>query len=247
MLNRIESPADSGWLGRLQSRLRDWRLALRPVGEWGIRCVGHRQYVGGLWQEIGQHQFNYLRSVGLQPEHVLLDVACGSLRAGVHLIPYLAPGHYLGIDKEATLIQAGIERELPPDVREMREPRFIVSSDFEFEKFAARPDYVWIHSLFTHLPGELIGRCLEKLRPCAHAGTRCYASFFETEQLVQNANRPHDHRVFHYTQQQMADFGSQYEWTCEYVGDWGHPRGQRLVCYRPRASDEAASTGAAAC
>ena len=87
-------------------------------GPEGIKKAGHRQYVGGYWDEIGRLQFEYLVSQGLRPHHYLLDIACGALRAGIHFIPYLEPGHYLGIDKEADLIQAGTEKELNPEVRE---------------------------------------------------------------------------------------------------------------------------------
>src|SRR6476620_10345865 len=76
---------------------------LPPHGVEGIRQLGHRDYVGGLWDEIGQLQFDFLVSNGLKPQHYLLDIACGSLRAGIHFIPYLETGHYLGIDKEPEL------------------------------------------------------------------------------------------------------------------------------------------------
>ena len=50
----------------------------------GVRRLGHRAFVGGdgdLWDRIGRLQFDFLVSQGLRPEHVLLDFACGSLRA----------------------------------------------------------------------------------------------------------------------------------------------------------------------
>ena len=73
---------------------------LDPEGDRGIEAIGHRQYVGGNWDEIGNLQFNFLKSKGLKPESYLLDIACGSLRLGVKAIPYLNPDHYLGIGKE---------------------------------------------------------------------------------------------------------------------------------------------------
>jgi len=90
---------------------------LDPVGERGIKKVGHREYIGGLWDEVGSLQFNFLCAQGLRPEHRLLDIACGSLRLGVRAIPYLETGHYLGLDKESGLVAAGLENELPKDVR----------------------------------------------------------------------------------------------------------------------------------
>ena len=34
------------------------------------------------WEEVGRAQFDYLRKEGLQPQHYMLDVPCGSFRAG---------------------------------------------------------------------------------------------------------------------------------------------------------------------
>ena len=86
-------------------------------GPEGIKEMGHRQYVGGCWDEIGRLQFDYLVSQGLRPNHYLLDIACGSLRAGIHFIPYLEPGHYLG-DRQGSgpdpgRHRAGIEPRAP--------------------------------------------------------------------------------------------------------------------------------------
>jgi hypothetical protein len=54
--------------------------------------LGHRGFIGGLWDELGRLQVDFPVSEGLEPAHVLLDIGCGSLRGGVHLIPYLEPG-----------------------------------------------------------------------------------------------------------------------------------------------------------
>ena len=42
---------------------------LEPEGETGIQKIGHRAYVGGLWDEIGNLQFEFLVAKGLRPEH----------------------------------------------------------------------------------------------------------------------------------------------------------------------------------
>ena len=84
----------------------------KEQGEGGILQAGHRAYVGGLWEEIGQLQFDFLVEQGLRPSHCFLDIACGSLRGGVHFIRYLEPGHYLGLDREPKLIELGVQEEL---------------------------------------------------------------------------------------------------------------------------------------
>ena len=53
-------------------------------GDAGVDQLGHREYVGGLWDEMGKLQFDFMVSQGLSPEHTMLDIACGALRGGVH-------------------------------------------------------------------------------------------------------------------------------------------------------------------
>jgi SAM-dependent methyltransferase len=205
-----------------------------PQGEAGVLQVGHRNYVGGMWDEIGRLQFNFLVSRGLLPHHYLCDVACGSLRAGIHLIPYLEKGHYLGIDKERMLIDEGMTKELGEELCRSKEPRFVVSSEFEFEKFSEHADFVWAQSLFTHLPPRLIEKCLKNLRGWVSPSGVFYATFFETKTEVVNPDEPHDHEGFSYTKRQMEEFGPRCGWRAEYIGDWSHPRNQVVVKYTPQ-------------
>lgn len=72
---------------------------LPPHGEEGVSQLGHRNYIGGMWEEIGNLQLDFLISNGLSPNHYLLDIACGSLRLGVKAMPYLQPSHYLAVEK----------------------------------------------------------------------------------------------------------------------------------------------------
>src|SRR5260370_20885197 len=77
-----------------------------------VQAGRHREAVGGLWDEIGQLQIDFLVSQGLMPHHRLLDIGCGSLRGGAKLVRYLDPGHYAGVDLHENLINAGYEIEL---------------------------------------------------------------------------------------------------------------------------------------
>ena len=154
--------------------------------------IGHRKYVGGKWDEIGDHQFAFLKQQGLRPKHVLLDIACGSLRLGVKAIPYMQPGHYLGIEKEQQLLDAGVEQELGEALLKSKRPRLLCSSDFSFEQFETPIDMAIAQSLFTHLPPPLIGLCLEKLKPWLKPDGSFFATFFEVEQEINNPSKPHD-------------------------------------------------------
>jgi hypothetical protein len=199
-------------------------------GAKAIRKKGHRGYVGGSWEEFGRLQFDFMVGQGLQPANVLVDVACGSLRAGVHFIPYLDAGNYLGIEKEALLVARGLDLELPAEVREKRRPEIIVSSAFEFDRFSKAPEFGIANSLFTHLTPDVIGLCLTNLR-AATKSCRFFVSFKEVDKPIRNPWRSADYRGFSYTRDQMAEFGHQSGWDVNYVGAWGHRRGLQMMEY----------------
>lgn len=196
----------------------------------------HREYVGGLWDEIGRLQFEFLRARGLKPAHRLFDVACGSLRAGVHFIPYLNADRYFGLDRNSDLIQAGTERELNPRDFHDKRPNFVVSGAFEFEKFGVTADIALAQSLFTHLTPDAIATCLRKLRDSISQTGVFYATFNECAIEQKNPAQSHDHQVFRYTLTQMYRLAHETGWYCKYIGDWGHPRGQKMLELRPKAT-----------
>jgi hypothetical protein len=189
--------------------------------------IGHRDYVGGMWEEMGRLQFDFLISRGLRPEHVFLDIACGSLRAGVHFIRYLDPGNYLGIEKEKVLIHRGLSRELPPDVREEKRPELVASDSFEFDRFSKQPDFSLAQSLFTHLTAADVERCLINLRANVATEHQFYATFAPGASTT--AGRSHARGSFYYSYDELAAIGERSGWRCNHVGDWGHPRKQVMM------------------
>jgi len=209
-----------------------------PEGPEGIEKLGHRRYVGGHWDEIGRLQFEFMRSRGLEPHHRFLDVACGALRAGVHFIPWLAPGCYFGIEKEGELVRLGLETELDPAVRAARGPQIHVGDDFDVGVFGVRFDHALANSLFTHLPPLAIARCLARLRPHMIVGGVFHASFFEVERAVRQDATAHDHGTFRYTRGELEALGRAADFEPRYVGAWGHPRGQQMMAFVAGAPSE---------
>ncbi|MBI4770997.1 MAG: hypothetical protein HY784_11470 [Chloroflexi bacterium] len=90
--------------------IRSW---LRRAA-WRLQGKHYRSAAGGEWERVGQLQYDFLVGRGLKPEHYLLDVACGSFRAGRFLIKYLKPGHYFGFDGDPELLREGQEKALGP-------------------------------------------------------------------------------------------------------------------------------------
>lgn len=213
-------------------RVASHERRLLPEGERQLQKLGHRTYVGGMWEEIGLLQFEFLVRQGLKPSDCLLDIACGSLRGGVHFINYLDVGNYLGIDKEKALIELGIEKELARKVYEYKKPEFVVSDNFEFEKFSKRPRFSVAQSLFTHLIPRDICLCLEKLRAFVEPGHIFFATFLEGDSSA-NLNTSHSLVGFHYSREEMATFGSKRGWKATYIGNWNHPKNQMMMRYEP--------------
>jgi precorrin-6B methylase 2 len=74
-----------------------------------------------LWRMKREFQIAFLAGQGLCPEHHLLDIGCGTLRGGVPIIRRLSPGHYLGIEVRAEVLEEG-RRELAREGLTNREP-----------------------------------------------------------------------------------------------------------------------------
>jgi hypothetical protein len=201
----------------------------RIEGAAGIRAVGHRTYVGGLWHEIGRHQFDFLVRQGLKPSDCFLDIACGCLRGGIHFIDYLDSGNYLGIDKEPMLIELGIRKELGRKKCQRKKPLFVVSDKFEFEKFTGRkPQFSLAQSLFTHITQNDICLCFDNLRRFVAPGHLFFASFVVGDSVV-NPDASHSREAFYYSKTQLATWSESRGWQATYIGDWQHPRSEMMV------------------
>ncbi|WP_018291155.1 class I SAM-dependent methyltransferase [Verrucomicrobium sp. 3C] len=203
---------------------------LLPEGTEGIRALGPKEYVGGLWEEIGELQFRFLLDQGLRPDHILLDVGCGCLRGGIRFIRYLEPGHYLGIDKEPLLLEAG-KREMGADLLREKRPELLASGSFAFRRFSRRPQWALAQSVFTHLCRRDLERCLARLRHVILPGGVFFATFFEATSPSRNPRASHSLGYFAYTRQEMEEFGSRNGWNPTYIGEWNHPRDQRMMVF----------------
>ena len=201
----------------------------RQEGPRGVARYGHRDYVGGAWDQMGKLQFDFLVARGLKPQDVFLDVACGAFRGGVFFIRYLDRGNYLGIEKEELLITEGIAKELGPELVEEKAPEIVISGAFEFQKLSKTPSFALAQSLFTHLCSADIELCLGNLRAFVRPGCRLYASFFETHAVRTNYKTSHAHVSFFYTRRQMERLGEEHGWRAAYIGGWRHPAGQVMM------------------
>jgi len=202
-----------------------------PEGEAGLLVRDHREMVGGKWDEIGLLQFDFMKSQGLKPHHVLCDVACGSFRAGRFFIDYLDAGNYLGIDKQEVLIREGRAKEIGEALWAEKKPEVLIDDAFEFSRFSKHPDFAVANSLFSHLSASDIKRCLKNLAGHAGPGCKFFATYIPSDIPLIHLHSSHSSRSFRYTPEKMLSMGRDAGWHAEYIGDWNHPRKQVMVLY----------------
>jgi len=93
--------------------------------------------IGGSWEEVGNAQWEFLINQGLRPHHKLLDIGCGTLRAGRHFIKHLDTGNYTGLDISPKAIEYG-RRLVHQEGLSDKHPRLLVNTngDFKFDRNA---------------------------------------------------------------------------------------------------------------
>ena len=206
-----------------------------------IAAGKHRERVGGLWDEVGRLQLDFLKQRGLRPEHALLDVGCGALRGGVHFVRYLDADRYHGLDVNASFIEAGKVELSAAGLLEKR-PRLLVDDRFRFTRFGAQFDFAVAVSVFTHLFVNHISRCLVEVSKVLKPGGQFYATFFQAPRPVHldplthhpgGVTTHYDSDPFHYTPDELAALASHAGLSTELIGDWQHPRAQKMLCFRP--------------
>ncbi|MFG1463575.1 class I SAM-dependent methyltransferase [Xanthobacter sp. DSM 24535] len=215
-----------------------------------VRLGAHRSVIGGLWDEIGTLQRDFLLGQGLQAHHRLADIGCGSLRSGVCLVPVLNAGNYFGIDLNESLLDAGWTQEIVPLGLDGKLPRanLNVSDDFDLAPFGVQFDMGIAQSVFTHLPLRFLSQCLERTAPYFRPAARLYATYFEVSEEGFDGPFHHDpggvvtfssHDPYHYTRDQIFHAcGGAEGWDLEFYGDWGHPRSQKMLVFTRRQQTE---------
>ena len=131
-----------------------------PEEEGPVLRAGDRDY--RAWVGPPSRYDKLLANMGLRESHYLLDLGCGSLRAGRLFIPFLKKGHYFGIEPEQWLVEAGIENELGQDILRAKEPHFSYNSDFNLMVFDRQFDFILAQSVFSHTSKAQMEKCLSR-------------------------------------------------------------------------------------
>ena len=220
---------------RVEAQYGEPDYAAWEFGEDARDAQRHRGAVGGLWDEMGLLQRDFLVGQGLAPDMRFLDVGCGSLRAGRLLVPYLDPGNYYGIDIGAEIIEAGYERELDDEARARLPLSNLRMTDRFDADFGVGFDMAIAQSVFTHVSLNHIRLCLHRLGKVMNPGGRFFATFNMRVQdypIDGTWGRYHTERnVFWYYRRDLRYAAEGTPFSFRYIGEWGHPRKQKIVEY----------------
>jgi SAM-dependent methyltransferase len=204
----------------------------RRVGEGS-----HRDVIGGLWEELGALQLEFLKTQGMSPANTLLDLGCGSGRLAVKAVPFLDAGKYYGIDVSPALLGAA-RRELEQAGAGAKCSADTFHATADFKPSPLMPpgfDFAIAQSLFTHLPLHRFAQALYALRPHFEDGGRLFATFFTAPHHVRERRHQTggivsyaDRDPFHFPVQDILCAARDVGWSANWIGDWSHPRDQQI-------------------
>lgn len=185
------------------------------------------------WLKMGRLQLDYLVRHGLSPEHRMLEIGCGNLRAGRLFIRYLEPGNYYGIDispdilmsAQGVLADDGLQALLP-HLTPVRDLRFAFLPDEYF-------DVVHAHSVFSHSPIEVIEECFAHVGRIMKPDAWFDFTFDRTEGVEHQVLR----EDFYYRTETLVTLAGRYGLEAVFMDDWEElPHKQSKIRLTKRAT-----------
>lgn len=210
-----------------------------PRHSAGQCAPGHRAFIDvpELFDYLGAMQFNLLTALGLREHHFLLDIGCGSLRAGKLFIPYLLPGHYYGIEPNRRLLEDGIAHEMGHELVRLKRPVFSYSDDFDLGAFERQFDFILAQSIFTHASSHQIQVCLRAAESVMHRASIFVANFSEGESDYQGSQWVYPSFV-QYTFGHLAQLAEEASLRCGTINWTRPPAGQTwIILVKPEYGD----------
>jgi cyclopropane fatty-acyl-phospholipid synthase-like methyltransferase len=105
-----------------------------------------------------EFQIRFLKSVGLQPEHYLLDIGCGTLRGGLPIIKYLQRGHYYGTEVRSEVLKEAHKELQQANID--KAPTLVLSMDISSLDLKRKFDFIWAYSVLIHLSDDILNDVL---------------------------------------------------------------------------------------
>jgi ubiquinone/menaquinone biosynthesis C-methylase UbiE len=184
----------------------------------------YRAYIGIAEQYdfMGATQFNLCFSLGLREKHKLLDLGCGSLRAGKFFISYLNKGNYYGIDPNEWLIEEAIEKEIGQDLINIKSPSFNHNNEFKLDVFNEKFDFIIAQSIFSHTGIDIVEKSVERFSEQLTTGGIALITFVNglTDTTEEGWIYP---KCVEFKKKTIINFAKKNHLYCKKL-NWHHPR-----------------------
>jgi cyclopropane fatty-acyl-phospholipid synthase-like methyltransferase len=128
-----------------------------------------------LWKMKRDFQIGFLKSIGMAPEHYVLDLGCGVLRGGLPIIEYLDQGHYYGIESRKAVLDEGITALQESDLQS-KIPTLLVVDDLSSTTLDRKFDLIWAFSVLIHMEDRILDACLHFASRYLNPNGRMYAN-----------------------------------------------------------------------
>jgi ABC-type polysaccharide/polyol phosphate transport system ATPase subunit/SAM-dependent methyltransferase len=215
-------------------------------GDVSLDDSPHRRASGGHWQASGEWQFDLLRRHGLKPEHYVLDVACGSLAAAIHFLPYLDEHRYWGVERNRAWLIAGFTIELPRAGVSRDRGYFLVDNGFELKGTPDCFDFAIANSVFPSASFNAVARCIATVLTRLKPSGVFFATWFENpdggnfEPIVRESGvvTYPDREPYHYPFALLEAVCDALGARVERLHDRSNPRGESVLAITRGASAE---------
>ena len=168
------------------------------------------------WLALGQLQFDYLVRHGLRPDHRMLEIGCGNLRAGRLFIEHLGPGAYYGVDISPDILLAAQRTVAEHGLRD-KLPYLTLVDDLRLDFLPdAHFDVVHAHSVFSHSPLHVIEQCF------SHVGRVMTADAWFDFTFDRTEGREHHvlNEDFYYRTETLVALAANHGLTARFMDDW---------------------------
>jgi SAM-dependent methyltransferase len=128
---------------------------------------------------MGAMQFSLLYALGLRSRHRLLDIGCGSLRAGRLFIAYLDKGRYSGLEPNKWLIDDAIENDLGREIMGIKSPTFAHNDQFDVSSLGDF-DFILAQSIASHTGPAMTRLLLRSIEQGLRPGGKAAVTFIHT-------------------------------------------------------------------
>jgi hypothetical protein len=209
---------------------------ISPESRAGAR--NYRAWVGppGRFDTIAAQQFALLTLGGLRDSHTLLDIGCGSLRAGRLFISYLQPGHYYGLEPEKWVLEEGIREMLGQEFIDLRQPTFSHDATFTLTDFGQTFDFLLAQSIFSHTTRAQVDRCFSEARNVVGAQSMFFATFIPGDTDYDGDEWVYP-GIVHFRTKTMRSIAADHGFTMQLL-EWPHPA-QQWALFTPEEAGKA--------